>query len=274
LKLHSLVPEVWTVLNKRRDSEDVWTLTLTCKGGECDYLPGQFNMLGTFGGSEVPISVSGDTGKKGEIVHTIRDVGAATHALVQLKKGDPVALRGPYGHGWPVAKAVGKDVLFVAGGLGLAPLRPAILEVLKNRNCYAQVFLLYGARQPDQILFHRDLKKWAGQKNIHVEITVDQGHRGWKGHLGAVTQLLEPLPLHGGRTKAFICGPEIMMRFVSLELEACGLEKDQIWLSMERNMKCAMGWCGHCQYGSSFICKDGPVYSLNQLEPWLARKGV
>ena len=274
MKSSSLVPEVWKVLRKRQDSEDVWTLTLGRSGGDCSYSPGQFNMLGVFGNGEVPISVSGDTGKKGEIIHTIRDVGAATHALVKLKAGDELAVRGPYGRGWPVKEAKGRDLVFVAGGLGLAPLRPAILAAVENSNDYGRIAILYGARQPDQILFAGDLKKWGRRKGIHVEVTVDHCSPDWHGHVGVVTQLLAPFDFSDGQATAFVCGPELMMRFVSLELEVQGITREQIWLSMERNMKCAMGWCGHCQYGPSFICKDGPVYSLDRLEAWLTRKGV
>lgn len=269
-----LVPQVWTVVSKRRDTEDIWTLTLERRGGECPFAPGQFNMMGAFGNGEVPISVSGGTGRKNQVIHTIRNVGLATEALVNLKKGDQLGLRGPYGRGWPMEKLEGKDLVFVAGGLGLAPLRPAIVHALTHRKKYGQIYLLYGTREPSQILFRSELNRWIKRKDIHVEITVDRGDREWKGHVGVVTPLLERVVVDGDYAHALICGPEIMMRFVAVELEARGVEPQHIWLSMERNMKCAVGFCGHCQYGPTFICKDGPVYSLDQLDVWLTRKGV
>lgn len=269
-----LTPEVWTVVSKRRDTQDIWTLTLERRGGHCAYSPGQFNMLGAFGNGEVPVSVSGGTGRKNQVIHTIRSVGMATQALVRLKKGDQLALRGPYGHGWPMGQLEGKDLVFIAGGLGLAPLRPAIVHALENREKYGQVYLLYGTREPKQILFRNELNRWIRRSDIHVEITVDRGDKEWLGPVGVVTPLLERVVIDPEFAHSLVCGPEIMMRFVALELEARGVHRERIWLSMERNMKCAVGFCGHCQYGPTFICKEGPVYSLDKLDVWLTRKGV
>lgn len=270
----SLTPQVWTVQNKRQETDDVWTLTLSRKGGKCEFLPGQFNMIGAFGSGEVAISVSQAGTTAGQVIHTIRRVGRSTSALVELKKGDQVALRGPFGRGWPLTQVRGQDLIFVAGGLGLAPLRPAIHRVLQQREHYGRLVLIYGARSPDQLLFLSEVKRWSQRQGFKVELTVDHATRGWRGHVGVVTSLFETLKFEPHQTHSLICGPEIMMRFVALELESKGLGRERMWLSMERNMKCAVGICGHCQYGSSFVCQDGPVYSFDQIDQWLTRKGV
>lgn len=223
------------------------------------FAPGQFFMLYAFGYGEVPVSVSGN------LTFTIMSVGSVTAALYSLKKGAVIGLRGPFGSSWPMDRAVGQDVVIMAGGLGLAPLRPVIHEILSARKSFGQVILLYGARRPATILFRDDMEAWQA-KGINVKVAVDSAGREWLGHVGVVTDLAKDLPVAPARTLAMICGPEIMMRFSVQALLDAGLKAPDVYISMERNMKCAIGLCGRCQYGPYFICKDGPVFPFSHVE--------
>ncbi|WP_241559872.1 FAD/NAD(P)-binding protein [Solirhodobacter olei] len=231
-------------------------------GAPMTFSPGQFNMLYAFGVGEIPVSISGDPARPGQLTHTTRDVGLVSKAIVGLKEGDMLGIRGPFGSAWPIEAAAGRHALFIAGGLGLAPLRPAIYHVLNNRADYAGLTLVYGARSPDELLYAEEISTWKSRLDTEVEVTVDHARPGWTGRVGVVTTAL-PHALAGtdpATIEAFICGPEIMMRFTLQALEAAGVSSDHCWVSMERNMKCALGFCGHCQFGGDFICKDGPVF--------------
>lgn len=254
-----------------RETHDTFTLTVTAANGEPlePFQPGQFSMLYVFGVGELPISISGDPADAERLVYTVRSVGQATHALVSRKPGDVIGVRGPFGTSWPVKEARGKDVLIVAGGIGLAPLRPVIYHVLRNRDDYVRLIVLYGARSPRDLLYRKQLAEWGRAPDTQVLVTVDYGGLSWRGHVGVVTTLFRQLRLHPAETAAFICGPEIMMRYVIRMLEARGVSPNDIHLSMERNMKCGAGFCGHCQLGPYFVCKDGPVFSYRQIQPWL-----
>lgn len=230
------------------------------------FRPGQFNMLYVHGVGEVPISISGDPREPGELVHTIRAVGTVTRVMEQLDVGASVGVRGPYGTAWPVDEARGKDVVFIAGGLGLAPLRPAILHVLANRADYGAVTILYGARSPSELLYREELERWRGRFDCRVEATVDRAGRDWFGPVGVVTKLVADAHVEPDDA-VFVCGPEIMMRFVIRELGDRGVPREAIWVSLERSMKCGVGLCGHCQLGPSFVCKDGPVYRFDKVAP-------
>jgi NAD(P)H-flavin reductase len=221
-------------------------------------------MLYVFGHGEVPISMSGDPNRPEKLVHTIRHVGSVTAALQTLKPGDTVGVRGPFGSSWPLAEAKGKNVLIMAGGLGLAPLRPVIYQLMANTGHYGKLTLLYGTRTPDSILFAEELQHWS--KHIDTVITVDSAGVGWEGRVGVITGLLKDRTINPETTIALLCGPEIMMRFCAYALQDKGLDAAQIYLSMERNMKCALGFCGRCQYGPYFICRDGAVFAFNQVE--------
>jgi NAD(P)H-flavin reductase len=199
----------------------------------------------------------------------VRSVGRATDALVKRLPGDTVRVRGPFGKPWPVEAGRGKDVIVVAGGIGLAPLRPAIYHLLRRRDDYVRVVLLYGARSPKDLLYRKQVAEWGRLPDLQVLTTVDYGGASWRGHVGVVTTLFRHLRMHSAQTVAFTCGPEIMMRYVVRELLARGLTDADIYLSMERNMKCAVGSCGHCQLGPYFVCKDGPIFSYQQMRPWL-----
>jgi len=226
---------------------------------------GQFNMLYVFGVGEVPISISGDPADSRQLIHTTRAVGVVTRAMRALRKGDALGVRGPFGTAWPLENAIGRDLVVVAGGIGLAPLRGLLLEILRRRREFGRVTLLYGARSPEEMLYQRELQKWSARLDVEVMVTVDRATGNWRGSVGVVPRLIHRASFDPASTTAFVCGPEIMMRFTALELIQQGVAPDQIHVSMERNMKCAIGFCGHCQYGSAFICKDGPVFPYDRV---------
>jgi NAD(P)H-flavin reductase len=268
-----MTPLPYRVHDVAKETPDTFTLTLQPQNGAggSSFQPGQFSMLWVFGAGELPISISGNPGKQDHLVYTVRSVGKATNALVSQKEGAGIGVRGPFGTGWPVDAACGKDVILVAGGIGLAPLRPVIYHVLANRKDYGRLVILYGARSPRDLLYRKELATWAKQHDTQVLITVDYGGLSWRNHVGVVTTLFKFARLRPSRSLAMLCGPEIMMRFVVRDLEAQGLTPNDIYLSMERNMKCAVGLCGHCQYGPYFICKDGPVFRYEQIRPLLEK---
>jgi len=254
-----------------RDSSDTFTITtepLNCDGLP-SFQPGQFSMLYEFGVGEIPISISGDPGISNQLRYTIRSVGAVTKALVSHQAGDAIAMRGPFGTSWPMETAKGGDVLLITGGIGLAPLRPAIYEILANRDDYGRLVILYGARSPKDVLFRKELTEWSKAPNTQVLTTVDYGDRTWRGYVGVVTKLFDFISLRPEQTTTMMCGPEIMMRFAVRGLQGRKFPDDRVFLSMERNMKCAVGFCGHCQMGPYFICKDGPVFSYPQMRHWM-----
>jgi NAD(P)H-flavin reductase len=230
--------------------------------------PGQFTMMYAPGIGEVPISVSG-TGPGGELVHTVRAVGAVTRALCGRRPGQLIGVRGPYGTHWDVASASGGDLLIVAGGIGLAPLRGAVLAALGHRERYRRVTVLIGARSPEELVFARELGEWR-RGGAEVEVTVDGAAAGWAGHVGVVTQLLRRADVDSARTTALVCGPEIMMRLTARDLLALGVPAARVRLSLERNMRCGVAECGHCQLGPLLLCRDGPVVSYAVAAPLLA----
>lgn len=257
-----------------KESHDTFSLVCEPDGpdGLFPFTPGQFNMLYVYGVGEIPISISGDPTRPSQLVHTTREVGVVTHAMRGLRVGETIGVRGPFGTGWPVEKAVGRDVVLVTGGIGLAPLRPVIYHVLANRQDYGKLVLLYGARTPEDILFRKELERWRGRFDFEAFLTVDRATGNWRGNVGVVTQLIKRSPFDPQQCVAMVCGPEIMMRFTVLELEKRGVPHDKIYLSMERNMKCGIGLCGHCQLGGSFVCKDGPVYGYDAMRDILTRR--
>lgn len=231
------------------------------------FLPGQFNMLHLPGIGEVAISISSDPAQPERLLHTIREAGNVTKAIARLKKGDLIGVRGPYGSAWPVEEALGHDLILVSGGLGLPPLRPVIYHVARHRQQYGQVIILAGARSPDDLFFPEEYDAWR-EKDIEVIVTVDRADESWRGHVGVVPMMFYKLRPDPRRTIVFTCGPEIMMRFVIYEALARRIPKERIYLSLERNMKCAIGFCGHCQFGPFFLCKEGPVLSFDRIEPF------
>ncbi|MDX2044844.1 MAG: FAD/NAD(P)-binding protein [Acidobacteriota bacterium] len=261
-----MLPEPYRIARVRRETHDTFTLELLPinSARAMSFAPGQFNMLYVFGTGESAISISGATTDE-RLVHTIRAVGTVTRALQRLKRGDVIGVRGPFGTSWPMQEAIGRDVVIVTGGIGLAPLRPVIYQVLAQRAQYGKFVLLYGARTPRDLLYARELEKWRGQFDCGVEITLDTADNDWRGNVGFVTALIPSAQFNPTNTVAMICGPEVMMRFTAQELRKRGMRDEQIYLSLERNMKCAVGFCGHCQYGPHFICKDGPVFRYDRI---------
>jgi len=270
-----MAPLVARVRARRRETPGVWTLLLEPEGsGLPAAAPGQFNMLTVFGVGEVPISVSRLPNAGSALVHTIRAVGAVSSALTRLKPGAVVGLRGPFGTAWPIDEAAGRDVVIMAGGLGLAPLRPALERLLAERRRFGEIQVLYGARSPDAILFRRELEAWRKRLDVDLEVTVDHALPDWRGHVGVVTNLLRHATFEPTKTIAFICGPEIMMRFCLAALQDAGVGSTALYLSMERNMHCAIGHCGHCQFGPVLICRDGPVFRYDRVAAMLKHKEI
>lgn len=266
-------PVPYRVQRMRQETHDTFTLELISTDGHQPLLfaAGQFNMLYVFGVGEVPISISGDLSKPATLIHTTRAVGSVTKAMRKLKRGDVLGVRGPFGSHWPVEEATEKDVVIVAGGIGLAPLRPAMYQLLSRRDKHGKVVLLYGARSPAEILFQKELERWRAQFDLEVYVTVDRAMGGWRGNVGFVTALISRAPFNPRNTIAMVCGPEVMMRFTAMELHKRGVKSENTYLSMERNMKCAVGLCGHCQYGPKFICKDGPVFRYDHIKDLLSK---
>ena len=252
------LPEPWTVSNTWVENNDCFSLEIIPPEGkepEESIKPGQFHMLYGFGYGEIPISLSGYG--DGSVIHTIRKVGAVSTGISNLKPGESIGVRGPFGNHWPMQHLGTKDVLLVAGGVGLAPLKPLIESILADRSRFGQLNLLYGCRNPDQILFRGLLEEWREDINIHE--TVDSAPPNWTKNIGVVTRLLAKADLNPENTVCYVCGPEIMMRLSAEEIVAMGVKAEDIYISMERNMKCAIGFCGHCQWGPHFLCRTGPI---------------
>jgi NAD(P)H-flavin reductase len=250
------------------DPETAETRTLRLEPADGDrilYAPGQFAMTYAFGAGEVPISISGDPDGSPELVQTIRAVGAATRSLCELGEGEEVGIRGPFGRGWPPTPEPEGDLLLVAGGLGLAPLRPALLRALRHRAGIRRLVLLYGGREPAQLLFRPELERWLALDELDCELIVDIARSDWRGRVGVVPSLIERIDLEPAATTAMICGPEVMMRFSAEALLRRGVAASSIHVSLERNMRCAVGHCGHCQWGGDFICRDGPVFAWEEI---------
>lgn len=269
-----LLPAPWTIRARRDDTADTFTLTLArADGAPCAFAPGQFNMLYAPGVGEVAISISGDPATPSVLTHTIRGVGAGTRALAARAVGTEIGVRGPYGAGWPMTDALRRHVVLVAGGIGLAPLRPAILALAAAAEARAAANLrtaIYcGARSPADLLYADELAAWAKLPSFSVRVAVDHAGPGWQGAVGLVTSLMKGLPGPGAGTLAMSCGPEVMMRVVANRLVDLGVDPADVHLSAERNMKCAVGHCGHCQYGPLFVCRDGPVFPYPRLAPLL-----
>ena len=267
----SVLPRVFRVLARHDETADTHTFTLAPEdGAPVTFAAGQFNMLYLFGRGEAAISVSGNPTDRSKLVHTVRSVGSVTRGFDALAPGEAVGVRGPFGTAWPLEAARGRDVLVIAGGLGLAPLRPAILALLAHRAKYRKLVILYGTRNPSMLLFSGDLKHWAAARDLALAITVDHADAGWRGRVGLITRLIASAEFDPAHATALICGPEIMMHFSVEALKARGMADADIYLSLERNMKCALGRCGHCQLGPEFVCRDGPVFRHDRVAKLLA----
>lgn len=271
-----MAPRPWRIASVHREVADgeVFTWTLRPDSHEAvSARPGQFNMLYLFGVGEAAISVSA-TANDGTPIHTIRAVGSVTRAMQALGAGDSVGLRGPFGTTWPVAQAEGRDLVLVAGGIGLAPLRPVVHEVLARREAFGRVLLCYGARSPRDLIYRDELAQWRACADLDLRVTVDRGTADWKGDVGVVTQLVDRGGFDGRNAVAMVCGPEVMMRFAALSLHRRGVAPQRTYVSMERSMRCALGFCGHCQIGPHFVCRDGPVFPYPVMEPAFRISGL
>lgn len=238
------------------------------------FSPGQFNMLYLPGVGEVPISLSADPASTRTWAHTIRVAGNTTRTLAQMGQGGRFGLRGPFGTAWPLAACEGADVVLVAGGIGLAPLRPAIYHLLAHASNYGRITLLYGARTPDTLLFRDEYQAWS-ERGLFLQTTVDRAAPGWLDNVGVVPLLLDRLrPFNPTNTMVLMCGPEVMMHYSTQSALARGLAAGRVWVSLERNMQCAVALCGHCQLGPAFLCKDGPVFRYDQVAPFLKVVGL
>ena len=271
------VPEMYKINRIIKETEDTFTLELIhpeLKKTHFAFLPGQFNSIYVHGCGEVPISISGSPARKDKIVHTIRMVGTVTRAIRRLKVGEYVGIRGPFGSSWPVDKAKNKNVIIIAGGIGLAPIRPVVYHILEHRDKYKHLSILYGARTPDDIIFKKELESIRGRFDIDLHVTVDRSDKNWMGNVGVVTTLVKRITSVPHNSIGFVCGPEIMMRYSAVSLQQFGMTLNDIYISLERNMKCGIGLCGHCQYTGKFLCKDGPVYSYETVKDLLKTREI
>ena len=272
-QITSLRPEPLRVLDAFAETHETATLVLE-RPADCAVPmgePGQFNMLTPFGIGEAAISISGGSD---HLIHTVRAVGAVSKAICALRPGDWLGVRGPYGVGWPMAAARGRDVVVVAGGIGLAPLRPVIHAVLAEPAAFGRLTVLYGARNPADRLFTQEVEAWRARPDVDLLDSVDHADPSWIGRVGFVTNVLDRVRFDPANAIAMTCGPEVMMRSVAIGLMQRGMAASDVYVSMERNMKCAAGLCGHCQFGPHFICKDGPVFAYDRLAALLTVREI
>jgi sulfhydrogenase subunit gamma (sulfur reductase) len=272
-----LVPEPAEIVEKRSYGPEIHVYRLRLQDPAArprfDFLQGQFNMFYVPGVGEVAISISSDPAEQ-DLEHTIRIVGRTTRVIDRLQVGDVVGLRGPYGNGWPLHEARFKDVLVVTGGLGCAPVTGAIEYMFRRRANYGRIMVLHGVKKPADLIYQERFEAWRREPDTQVLLTADQPDRHWRDHTGVVTELFEEVEIDPGRTIVFMCGPEVMMRYAVAILGRRGITRDRIWVSMERNMKCAVGLCGHCQFGPEFVCKDGPIFPFGRIARFFGVRGL
>jgi NAD(P)H-flavin reductase len=261
-------PEMGRILRIRQQTalEKVFTIELP-EGKSLDHRPGQFVEVSVLGVGEAPISISSSPSRSnGTFELCIRRAGDVTGAIHRLQPDDQVGIRGPFGHGFPIEKFRGKDLLFAPGGLGLAPLRSLINQVLDERAHFGRIIILYGARNPAELLFMDELQEWAEREDIELHITVDRGDETWTGNTGVITTLFPKISVYPRNTVAVTCGPPVMYRFVLMELLGKGISEGNIYLSLERRMKCGVGKCGHCQINNVYACQSGPVFAYKEIK--------
>jgi NAD(P)H-flavin reductase len=257
----ALTSRPYRVSTVRQQTHDVVTLDVRPERDPIAFQPGQFDMVYVYGVGEAAISISSDPSTPEVLSHTIRAVGWVTRALNGLQPGATIGIRGPYGRPWPLHEAEGRDLVVVAGGIGLAPVRPAIVQALRERDRFRRLVLLVGARSPRDLVFRDDLERWTVDPAIDVHVTVDSAVRGWDGRVGVVTKLLPRVPFDPQEAVVMTCGPEVMMRFTARAALTRGVPVERIHVTLERNMRCGVGTCGHCQLGPEFLCRDGPVFA-------------
>ncbi|HHH43319.1 MAG TPA: Ni/Fe hydrogenase subunit gamma [Gammaproteobacteria bacterium] len=275
LALHH--PVAAEIIARQQESPSIVSLTLRLEdralADRFQFQPGQFNMLYLHGAGEIPVSISSDPSSPDPLVHTIRDVGRVSHGLAQLRPRDRVGLRGPFGRGWPVENARHRDVIVITGGLGCAPLVPVIDYVIQRRSAYGRLIIMQGVKHSDDLIWRERYAAWDAHPDTRVLLAADVGGKHWNGTVGPVTELFDQAQLRTGDSMAFLCGPEPMIRACVQRLLEEGLPADRIWISMERNMQCALGHCGHCQFGARFVCRDGPVFCYADIRHLFGRRG-
>ncbi len=263
------VPETAELARVQALSDLVSSFEIRLPGGrDLGHQAGQFVQVSLFGIGEAPISISSTPLKRGSFELVVRRVGTLTAALHRMKAGDKLGIRGPFGKGFPLNEFEGKDIVVIAGGIGMFPLRSVIDSVTAEsvRKRYGRVIILYGAKSADEILFPEERRLWESRKDIEYHVTVDRGSEGWTGNVGVITTLIPGLTLDLGRTVAVVCGPPVMYKFAILALRSKGLRDEQIWVSLERKMKCGVGKCGHCQINNIYVCQEGPVFNYGKIK--------
>lgn len=272
------VPMVAEIVERIDEAKGIFTLRLRLRDPEqaarYSFVPGQFNMVYLYGVGEVPISIVSDPLDEHGLDHTIRAVGRVTEGLACLQAGAQVGIRGPFGRGWPVDAAQGKDVLIITGGLGCAPVVAMIEYVLRRREQFGRLVIMQGVKHSSDLIYHDKYTRWAAMPDTRVLIAANSADAVWPWHVGRVTDLFEQAQLDPARTVSMMCGPEGMMLAAADALLARGHDAGQIYLSMERNMQCAVGHCGHCQFGSRFICRDGPVFAYSEIADLMRVRGI
>ena len=269
------LPREAVITERIQDSQDTFTMRLSLPGVDrFSFLPGQFNMLYLYGVGEVPISIVPDGDSSTSFDHTIRMVGRVTNGLGNLQPGSRVGIRGPFGRGWPLDAAKGHDLLLVTGGLGNAPLVGVMQHLVKKRDDYGRIDLLHGVKRDDDLIWHDRYAKWDAVPDTRVLLTADKPSPDWPWSQGTVVDLFLQLNITPQRTIAMLCGPEVMMLVAIERLRALGLLDSNIWVSLERNMQCGIGKCGHCQMGPKFACKDGPVFCLSDISSYFGKTGI
>ena len=270
------LPHAAEIIARKQESPTIFTLKTRFSDPAYQptpFYPGQFNMLSLFGVGEIAISISSDPSEKKYLNHTIRAVGRVTKALQSLKTGDQIGIRGPYGQGWPLQRAKGHDILIVTGGLGCAPTVSIINYILARRKNYGALTIFQGVKHSDDLIFRKQYALWQKSPNTQVHIAADKAGPQWPWSVGYVTDMISSLAFNPKNTVAMMCGPEMMMHAAIDALVNKGLLEEDIYLSMERNMACGIGLCGHCQYGGLFVCKDGPVFAYPVIKDLFYVKG-
>jgi sulfhydrogenase subunit gamma (sulfur reductase) len=270
-------PHAATVVERTQESPTIFTFRLRLDDATTQaayrFAPGQFNMLYLYGVGEVPISIMSDPEERDGIGHTVRALGRVTHGLAALQPGDKLGLRGPFGRGWPLQEMSGRDVVLVLGGLGCAPVVSVIRYILKRRERFGKLVIIQGVKHSEDLIWREQFDRWSRLPDTQVLVAATQGGALWPWHVGRVTEVFGLANFDPARAAAMMCGPEGMMRVAAEHLLARGLPESNLYLSMERNMQCAVGRCGHCQLGGTFVCGDGPVFAWRQVKSLLEHKG-
>ena len=261
------VPEKATIkkITQLTETEKLFLVSID-SGRSLGHAPGQFVEVSLFGIGEGPISISSPPTRDNTFELGVRAAGNLTRALHGLKSGDALGIRGPFGHGFPVENLMGKDLLFVAGGIGLVPLRSLIKYSLEHRDAFGRIIILFGARSPQERLFTDELAAWSKRSDIEFLETVDRSDDGWKGNVGVITTLFKKITIEPRKTAVMIVGPPVMYKYALLEVKEKEVPRNNIWLSLERRMKCGLGKCGHCQINNYYVCQEGPVFAYSQIE--------